>query len=521
MISINPATLETVGEVEETPVGSIDGIVQRAREAFPAWRDRGIDARAKVIREAQQLLLGRSREIAGLITMEMGRPVSESYVLELSGSIDLMGYYAKRAHRFLDDRRVPLHHVLFMRRRSAEYFEPLGVMGIISPWNWPLLIPLGGIVPALLAGNAVVFKHSELTPLLAVEMRNIFLQAGVPEDVFQIVQGGVDQGKALVGSPVEKVFFTGSTVVGKKIFQQASTSLKKCVLEMGGSDPAVVCDDADPEFTSSGLLWGGFSNCGQNCNSIERIFIQEGLFDSLIDLLMQKMDKMTLGDPRLPGTDMGPLATEGQLKKIEGIVEMARELGAEIIMGGNRTGHLEGHFFEPTLIRWPKSIPQPKDIEIFGPVLYVTPVDDDDEAVRLANRSDFGLAASVWTENSRRGHAIARRLESGTVMINDVIVSFGMTEASWTGIKKSGIGWVHGEKGLDEMVNIKYVNRDPMARSQKFWWFPYSTRMMEVMGAGMDFLFSNRWLKRIASVPKLLSGFGGYLLFNRRKKDKL
>lgn len=519
--SVNPATLEVIGEVEATAPVRVAAIVEETRRAFPAWREMGFRRRAAILKRAQQLLIERAEDFAKNITLEMGRPINESYAIELSASIDLIGYYADRAGRFLRDRKVPLHHLLFLRRRSRVYFEPLGVLGIIAPWNWPLLIPLGCIVPALLSGNTLVFKHSELTPLIAVRIRNLFLDAGVPEDAFRIIQGGPDQGRALVDSSVRKIFFTGSTEVGRMIYGQASGSLKDCVLEMGGSDPAIVCEDADLEITSSGLVWGGFSNCGQNCNAVERIYVHERVADRLISLLTERLGSLRIEDGLAPDTDMGPLASEGQLLKTDSIVQMAKELGAKLISGGRGIDRLSGYFYEPTLIGWDKAVPQPKNIEIFGPIVTITAVKNDEEAVRLANHSDFGLAASIWTTDARHGEALARRVEAGTVMINDSIVSFGMTEAGWTGIKDSGIGWVHGEKGLDEMINIKYVNRDPMAHTQNFWWFPYSEKMMTTMRAGIDFLFSSSVTNRLKSVLRASRDFLSYLVVNRRKKDKL
>jgi len=519
--SINPATLEPVGEVMMTSPSHVAEMVQKASDAFPAWRDRGISERSKIFKHCQQLLLDRTDEFAELITLEMGRPLAESMALELNGSIDLIGYYSKRAFKFLNDRRVPLHHLLFKRRKSTVHFEPLGVLGIISPWNWPLLIPLGGIIPALLSGNAVLFKHSELTPLMAVKIRELLLDAGVPDSIFQIVQGGADQGKALVNSHVEKIFFTGSTEVGQQLLQQASRTLKKSVLEMGGNDPAIVCDDADLEATSSGLVWGGFSNCGQNCNGIERIYIHEKIAEPMIGRIIEKTRKLRIGNGLDFDTDIGPLASKTQLIKIEALVEMAVELGGEILTGGKKITDLPGYFFQPTVILWNKKVPQPRDVEIFGPIVYVTPVSSDEEGIQLANRSSFGLAASVWTENPKHGTKIACRIESGTVMINDSIVSFGMTEAGWTGIKRSGIGWVHGEKGLDEMLNIKYINRDPQSRMQNLWWFPYTETLIKSLNSGLEFMFSKRFSRRLRAIPVLIKAFTGFLLSNRLRKDKL
>jgi acyl-CoA reductase-like NAD-dependent aldehyde dehydrogenase len=518
--SLNPATLETVGEVKITRPEEVAGIVRKAREGFPAWRDLGLKKRTRILKNAQRLLLERADDLARMITLEMGRPYVESVVMELEASVDLVGYYADRAPKFLKDRNVPLHNIFFRRRKSYVHFEPLGVLGVIAPWNWPLLIPLGFIAPGLLAGNAIVFKHSELTPLLAVKIREVFLEAGVPEAVFQIVQGRGDAGAALVDAQTERIFFTGSTEVGSKVMEHASRSLKKAVLELGGSDPAIVCADADIENASSGVVWGGFNNCGQNCNSIERVYVHESVSERFTEKVVEKTKRLRVGDGMDPATDIGPLASEAQLKKTESIVRAARAGGGRVLCGGYRLPSLKGFFFEPTVVLWSRSNPAPADVEIFGPLIHVTPVSGDDEAVRLANRSCFGLAASVWTSDGKRGEAIARRIEAGTVMVNDAVVSFGIAEAGWTGVKMSGVGWVHGEKGLDEMVNIQYIHRDPQSRIQKYWWFPYTGKMAEGMKAGLTFLFGRGIIKRIAVMPAVLKHFAAYLVLNRRRGDK-
>lgn len=521
LVSINPATLETIGEVEATTPEKVENIVQEAHEAFPTWRDTGLTKRAEIIKRAQKLLLNRAEEFAELITLEMGRPLVESLVLEIEASLDLIGFYADRAHKFLGDRKVPLHHLLLKRRKSYIHFQPLGVVGVISPWNWPLWIPLGGIVPALLAGNAVVLKPSEFTPFVGIKIRELFLEAGIPDTVFHLVQGGAPTGKALVGSKVEKIFFTGSTEVGRKIMLQAASALKKTVLELGGSDPAIVCEDADVENASSGIVWGGFTNCGQNCNSIERVYIHEAIADDFIDFVVKKVNKLRIGNGMDETTDVGPLVSEPQRVKMETIVNNAIDRGAKVLLGGHRITDLRGYFFEPTVILYDKSIPQPSNEEIFGPIVCITPVSNDNEAVELANRSSFGLAASVWTSDVKRGERISHCLEMGSVMINDVHISFGIPEAERSGIKNSAVGWVQGERGLDEMVNIQYVNRDPQFHTQKLWWFPYSSRMIEAMKAGLDFLFAQSIRRKMKSVPQVLRSFTSYLLFNRKRSDKL
>lgn len=519
--SFNPATLEIVGQVAVTPPEAVAEAVASAQAAFPAWRDAGLKTRISVLERARQLMLDRSERFARLITEEMGRPFVESMVMEMEAGVDLLGYYTRKAPDFLRDRRVPLHNVFFKRRRSYIHFSPLGVLGVIAPWNWPVLIPLGFIAPGLLAGNAVILKHSEMTPLVAEELRRLFLDAGVPEAVFRTVQGGGDVGAALVDAKTERIFFTGSTEVGQRVMAHASRSLKKAVLELGGSDPAVVCDDADIENASSGVVWGAFNNCGQNCNSVERVIVDASVADPFIEAVVEKTKRLRLGNGMDPGTDVGPLASEAQLKKTEAIVRAAESRGGRVLCGGRRPRGMAGYYYEPTVIQWSRSNPAPSDEELFAPILYITPSIGDGDAIRMANGSCFGLAASVWTADRKRGERIGRAIESGTVMINDVIISFGIGEAGWTGVKKSGVGWVHGEKGLDEMVNIQYVHSDPQLRMQKFWWFPYSEGMVRGMKAGMTFLFDRRILRKLAALPEVLRQFTGYLLLNRRRKDKI
>ena len=520
LVSTNPATLEAVGEVTQASPESVEDAVRQSREAFSAWCSLGLSVRSKILKRAQQLLLDRNEEIARWITLEMGRPFVESMVMELEASVDLIGYYADRSGRLLADRRLPLHSAFFLRRKSMVCPRPLGPIGVIAPWNWPLLIPLGCIIPALLAGNTVVFKPSELTPLVGQKIGEVLWEAGVPERAFHVVHGRGEIGRVLVDSDVEKVFFTGSTEVGQRIMVQAAASLRKVVLEMGGSDPAVVCDDVDLDFASSGVLWGGMNNCGQNCNSVERVFVQKPVLEGFLERLVDKAKRLRTGDGMALDTDVGPLASQAQRDKMRAIVQKCIDAKGRILCGGGPVETLPGNFFQPTIIHHDSIPPFLPNEEIFGPILIVIPVSDDEEAVRLANSSTFGLAASVWTGNPKRGEALAKQIDSGSVMVNDVVVSFGMSETNWTGIKKSGIGWVHGQKGMDEMVNLQYINRDPQDNMQKFWWFPYSQGMVKGIKAGMVFLHGSGLFRKMKAIPITLRHFTGYLLINRRRKDK-
>ncbi len=521
LTTINPATGETLASVPVTPTEKIFDIVTATNGAWRKWRSLGLKRRAQILNRAKRLLFQQSHSFAELISMEMGKPYIESLAMEVEATIDLFGYYTGKGCKLLSDRPLSLNNIFFKRRTCYIHHQPLGTLAIISPWNWPLLIPMGSIIPALLAGNAVIFKHSEHTPLIAQRIEALLWQAGVPRDVYQTVYGQGEAGEALVSSDVAKIFFTGSTDVGQKVMQQAAKSLKKAVLELGGNDPALICADADIENSSSGILWGAFNNCGQNCNSVERVYVNKTIADRFIERLLYKTKLLRLGEGTNHNTDLGPLAFRQQLNKISNIVEQAKEQGDQLLCGGEPLASMKGCFYQPTIFLRKASVMHPPDQEIFGPVLFITPVDDDEHALKLANTSNFGLSASVWTENIKRGQHLAYDLACGNVMINDCIVSFGMAEISWTGVKQSGIGWVHGEKGLDEMVNIQYITIDKQSRIQKFWWFPYTEKMVQAMRAGLEFLFAASWRKKTKALPSVLTHFTAYFVKNSKRTDKL
>jgi acyl-CoA reductase-like NAD-dependent aldehyde dehydrogenase len=520
LVSLNPSTLEPIGEVPITEPGRLPDIVKRSERAFERWGALALDDRVAIVRKAQDIMLAEADQIARMVSLEMGRPFTESFAIEAVASIDLLYYYWKHAYRFLRDRRVSLHNPILKRASSYIHFQPLGVMGNVAPWNWPLLIPLGVIVPALLAGDTLVYKPSEFAPLTGEMLREIFIRAGVPPDAYINIHGTGTVGEALVRSDVAKVFFTGSTRVGQMVMEQAASDLKKVVLELGGHDPAIVCEDANVEIASSGVLWGAMGNCGQNCNAIERVYAHRRVYDRLVAQVAQKCTTLRVGDPFDATTDIGPVATEGQLSKMRRIVDQARQSGMEVLAGGNSVQDAKGTFFEPTVIACTKEDSPIPDEEVFGPVMFIKRVEDDEEAVRRANSSRFALSASVWTTDSGRGTRIAGKIESGSVMINDSVVLFGVGEAGWTGIKKSGVGWMHGEKGIDEMVNMQFTYADAGPDSQKLWWFPYSKRMVDTMRNALVVLFSRNLFKRIAALPGVLD-LVAYLFVNKPKKGKM
>jgi succinate-semialdehyde dehydrogenase/glutarate-semialdehyde dehydrogenase len=406
-----------------------------------------------------------------------------------------MSHFAANARRILRDERFTL--AVFRNKRSMISYQPLGVVGIISPWNFPFSIPMGGIVMALIAGNAVVFKPSEYTPLVGDAIKRFVASAGFPEGVLEVVQGDGSTGATLVDSPVDKIFFTGSVRTGKKIAESAARRLLPAVLELGGKDPMIVLEDAPFERTVKGAVWGAFMNCGQVCASVERLYVTEPIAERFIAAVVDEVRKLRLGVPSGCSTDVGPLTNENQLNVVSDHVGDAVAKGARVMTGGQRRDDLGGYFFEPTVLVDVNSSMRVMTEETFGPVLPIKIVKDEDEAIVEANSTRYGLLASVWTSDNERGRRVARRIEAGTVVINDALYTHGAAETPWFGVKESGLGVTHGAQGLFEFVRMKHVNWDLLPMKSDWWWFPYTERWESRFKSLMKVLY--RWkLRKIA-----------------------
>jgi succinate-semialdehyde dehydrogenase/glutarate-semialdehyde dehydrogenase len=327
---------------------------------------------------------------------------------------------------------------------------------------------------ALMAGNAVVLKPSELTPLVGDAIKRLFAGAGFPEGVFEVVQGDGSTGAALVDSTVDKIFFTGSVRTGKRIAEAAAKRLLPVVLELGGKDPMIVCEDAPFERTVKGAVWGAFANCGQVCASVERLYVVEPIADKFISSVVDEVKKLRQGPPSGCTTDIGPLINQSQLNIVTEHIADAVARGARVLTGGRRRDDLEGYFFEPTVLVDVNSSMKVMTEETFGPVLPIMVVKDEEEAIREANNSRYGLLASVWTKDNERGRRIARRIEAGSVIVNDALYTHGAAQTPWFGVKESGLGVTHGSAGLYEFVRMKHVNWDLMPLKSDWWWFPYT-----------------------------------------------
>ena len=378
--------------------------------------------------------------------------------------------------------------------------EPFGVVGIISPWNYPFSIPATEALAALVAGNSVVLKPSELTPLIAMELQNLLREAGVPDDVFQVLPGDGATGAAIIASEINKLIFTGSVATGRRIAQNAAARLLPVVLELGGKDPMIVLEDADVDVASSGAVWGAFMNAGQTCLSVERCYVHQSLYNAFLDACCEKARKLRVGNGMDPGTEIGPMIHERQVRIVELHLEDAKQRGATVLVGGSRLREFGPTFFAPTVLANVDHGMRIMQEETFGPVLPIMPFRDDAEAVRLANDSDFGLAASVWTKDRAHGDRVARRINAGTVMVNDAVSCFSISEAPHGGVKSSGLGRTHGRWGLEEMVRVKYLDSDRIPRMKKIWWFGYGGGFAAEMESFVDLLYSHSLGERIKAV---------------------
>lgn len=447
--TVNPATGKDIETFQCMDKSQIFELVRKAKRAYPGWK-RDYEVRRSYIYNLVEYLRKNKTALAKVATTEMGKPLKESL-----GEIDkcawALEFYADNGDSFLSDEVLNTD-----ARKSFLTFEPLGVIGSIMPWNFPYWQALRFAAPCLMAGNVIVMKPSKVTMQSGIEIEKAFTESGIPDGIFQTVVGTVDSANHLIDSDVNAVTFTGSTNAGVKVGQRAATHLKKCVLELGGSDPFIVLDDAIIEKAAEGAVKGRFINCGQSCVASKRFFVGKNIAKDFIELFIKKASQLKVGDPMSTETDIGPLSSKDSMETISGIVDDAKEKGAKVLLGGSKMEESgEGYFYQPTILTNIKPNMRIVEEETFGPVAPITVVDNESEAVKSANDIEFGLGASIWTRDLEKADKMSRRIESGIVSVNNVVISD--PRIPFGGIKNSGFGRELSRYGMLEFVNIKSV----------------------------------------------------------------
>jgi acyl-CoA reductase-like NAD-dependent aldehyde dehydrogenase len=439
-----------------------------------------LEARRQLLERVSHLLVEDADALARIIVLESGKPLAEAYAHDLVVGADACRWHASNLERVLGDERLAFPQLVLRQKRGWLRYEPLGVVGLVTPWNFPLAIPLRQAAAAVAAGNAAVLKPSELTPLTGAWVERLFRRAGAPPGLVRVVQGGGDVGEELVRHHgVDGIVFTGSVDVGRSVARAAAERLCPVVLELGGKDAMLVLDDADLDRAVEGALWGAFANCGQACAGVERIAVASGLHDPFVERLAARAGGLRIGHGLDADVDLGPLVSDDQRGRFEALLLDAVEHGAEVVTGGGRpSGTPAGWFHEPTVVAGEPRDARLRGEELFGPGVVVVSLDNDEQMVRWTNDSPFGLGASVWTRDLERAARVARRLEVGSVWTNDVSYSYGTGQASWGGAKESGYGRTHSKHGLYELSRVKFADLD-RGRVAVPWWFPYDEGVLE------------------------------------------
>lgn len=503
LLSKNPATGDLLGQVKIAAPEEITNTVAGMKSALSSWRNAGFQERLLLIRSFHELLAAEKETVSQQITNESGKPFTEALVSEVFAVLETCEWLQNKADHILQRKPVELNPVFFGNKVSFNEFEPLGLVAVISPWNYPFSIPATSMLLALAAGNAVILKPSPKTPLTAKMLVDLFRRSGFPEEVVGLVQGDREQAEALILSGVNRVVFTGSVAGGKAIMEIASKKLVPVTLELGGKHPAIVLPDACPEKVAAALVWSAFTNCGQACASLDRLYLVKENNPRLLPLLVELTKKLRLGNGIDADVDVGPMIDEAQLKRVESMVEDAVSKGARVLAGGKRRKDIGELFYEPCLITDITPSMRLFEEEIFGPVLPVFVVGSVEEAVSRANQFDLGLAASIWTANETAGAKLARELEAGVVWINDGLYSHVCPDAPWGGIKYSGFGKAHSESELLDMVYCKNIGVSPQGKRD--WHYPYSRDSRSYVAGGVDLLHKKGLIAKLKAVIQVLS----------------
>jgi acyl-CoA reductase-like NAD-dependent aldehyde dehydrogenase len=477
----NPATGEVIATVPTLGAKEVKELVARARAAQPAWEALGFEERGRYLLRMQKWITDNAERIIATIVSETGKTYEDAQLAEIMYGAAAFGFWAKEAEGFLADEHVKSANPLVKGKKLIVRYRPVGVVGVIGPWNFPLTNSFGDCIPAMAAGNAVILKPSEVTPLTSLLMADGLRECGLPEGVFQVATGDGSTGTAMVDE-VDFVMFTGSTRTGKKVMERAAKTLTPVSLELGGKDPMIVLADADLERAANAASFYSMNNGGQVCISVERVYVEEPVYDAFVSKVTDKVRALRQGRPGEPGAvDVGAITFPPQLDIIEKHVQDAVKKGARVLVGGKQADG-PGLYYEPTVLVDVDHSMSCMTEETFGPTLPIMRVSDADEALRLANDSPYGLAASVWTKDVRRGEQIARRVEAGAVCVNDAQVNYTALELPMGGWKTSGLGTRHGAGGIRKYTQSQTLLVTRLAPKKDPHMFPYSARKTRLLG---------------------------------------
>jgi acyl-CoA reductase-like NAD-dependent aldehyde dehydrogenase len=487
----NPATGEIITTVPDLDAAAVAELAKRGRLAQPTWEAYGFEGRGRVLRRMQKWVMDNSERIIDTIVSETGKTYEDAQLAEISYGGAAFGFWAKNAEKYLGDERVHTSSMLVKGKKLILRYRPLGLIGVIGPWNYPLVNSFGDCIPALAAGNSVILKPSEVTPLTSMLLAEGFIECGVPADVFQVATGRGDTGRALIDD-VDMIMFTGSTRTGRKVAQAAAERLIPCSLELGGKDPMIVLADADLERAANVATYYSMQNSGQTCISIERAYVEAPVYDEFVAKVTDKVRALRQGRPGGgPGTvEVGSMTFPPQVDLVEDHVNDAVAKGARALTGGHRGQQNGGHYFEPTVLVDVDHSMKIMTEETFGPTLPIMKVKDAEEALRLANDSEYGLAGSVFSKDTDKGEKLARRVEAGAVCVNDAIINFAAIELPMGGVKASGLGSRHGAGGIRKYCNQQALLVTPkLALKREPHFFPYSRRGTKRLGKALKLLY--------------------------------
>ena len=491
----SPVDLEPIGQLDCASDEQVEAAMARARAAQPAWAAKSFEERAAIFYRATELLIEQQDRVVDAVIRETGKPRAEALAMEVYASCDALTFYAKRAHKFLRRERRRLHGALAFLKKAYVVYKPRGVVAVITPWNGPFILSMNPSVQALMAGNAVVLKPSEVTPFSGALVADILHEAGLPKDLLQVVLGDGKTGSALIAAGPDKVSFTGSVATGRKIAVACGERLIPYTLELGGKDAMLVCRDADLDSAAKGALVGSCMNTGQYCCGTERIYVAREVYDEFVEKVVAGAKELRQSDD-VDQADVGATFWDRQLSIIEDHVNDAVDRGAKVLVGGGRNPDLSGLYFQPTVLTDVTHDMKIMRDETFGPIVAIMKVENEEEALRLANDSPYGLNGNVWTKDANRGLELATRIETGAASVNDMALSYGVNEVPFGGVKDSGVGMVNGPEGIRGYCHampiiVHRFGSGPVSG------YPYTPKTVQDMSQGMKFFWGSSLMRRL------------------------